>query len=84
MGRPVPAAKAQRRPQNRRKNCLRSEAPAWGGTGTTGTTCWAQAPRPVWALTLGHQELLEGLDALGGLLPSVFIGRRPLIEKAAS
>lgn len=50
-----------------------------------------QVTRPVvgadsWgrARTLGHQELLESLDALGSLLPRVLIGRRPLLENGGS
>lgn len=50
-----------------------------------------QVTRPVvgvdsWgrARTLGHQELLESLDALGSLLPRVLIGRRPLLENGRS
>lgn len=37
-----------------------------------------------WALTFGHQEILERLDALGSLLPCVVIGRRPLPADTAS
>ena len=36
------------------------------------------------ALTFGYQELREGLDALGGLLPRVLVGRRPLSKDAVS
>lgn len=36
------------------------------------------------ALTLGHQQLLKGLDALASLLPRVLVGRRSLSGSAAS
>lgn len=43
---------------------------------------WHPSSVGTWALTFGHQELLESLDALRSLLPRVFIGRRSLSENA--
>lgn len=37
-----------------------------------------------WALTFRHQERLESLDALGSLVPCVFVGRRALSEDSVT
>lgn len=69
---PVPVVRARRSPQSH----SRASGERQG--------CGAEAQAQAQALTLSYQELLESLDTLGGLLPSLFIGRRSLPDKTVS